>query len=237
MLGSTAYDTTVRELYREVEAERSNQRSRWYHHLSSEEKAEFDALCLASAAPVMQSYFSQELAPTLHGPFARLALEYAAIVRRSAIELTAAEKSLADRGIGNRIVVESVLHAIIAVRQEAEERLAGRWLRELTPEQQVAFDPSYDRPQMHDAGTARSRGQRRRRGRKPGSATATRDTRLYEEWKSAHSATGITKREFIRELGLPDSGLSAIERGRANVKRNRASGRNATDESRQDHSN
>jgi hypothetical protein len=76
--------------------------------------------------------------------------------------------------------------------------------------------------------------RKRRRGRKPGAKTADADTRLYRDWKAAHDTTGITKAEFIRERGLPDTDLSSLERGRGNVKRKRSSGRKRLDESSQE---
>jgi hypothetical protein len=73
--------------------------------------------------------------------------------------------------------------------------------------------------QREDAGE--SRNPRRRRGRPPGSATAAIDHKLYHDWKAAHRATGIMKAEFLRERGLPESDLAAIERGRAQERRRR----------------
>jgi hypothetical protein len=61
---------------------------------------------------------------------------------------------------------------------------------------------------------------RRRRGRPRGSATAASDLKRYQDWKDANSATGITKKEFVRERGLSEKDdLDAIERGRALAKR------------------
>jgi hypothetical protein len=78
---------------------------------------------------------------------------------------------------------------------------------------------------------------KRQRGRRPGSPTANADTRLYRDWRAAHDATGITKAEFLRERGLPAKDMAALERGRANVRRKRRSGRKNLDESGQDDPN
>jgi hypothetical protein len=78
-------------------------------------------------------------------------------------------------------------------------------------------------------GIGGSRERCRQRGRPAGSPTAEADRRLYEDWKAAQVATGITKREFLRERSLPLSRLAAIERGRAQQKRERP-GRNPLDE-------
>jgi hypothetical protein len=78
---------------------------------------------------------------------------------------------------------------------------------------------------------------KRRRGRKQGSKTSDTDTRLYHDWKAAYQATGITKAEFLRERGLPQTALAAIERGRANVKRQNNPGRKKTGKASQDPSN
>src|SRR4029077_17743033 len=60
---------------------------------------------------------------------------------------------------------------------------------------------------------------RRPPGRPRGSNSAAVDLKLYVDWKAANRATGITKREFLQERGLPMSQLAAIERGRAQTKR------------------
>jgi hypothetical protein len=61
---------------------------------------------------------------------------------------------------------------------------------------------------------------RGKRGRPPGSASMERDRKLYQEWKTANSISGITKADFLRKQGLTESDLAAIERGRAQLKRN-----------------
>jgi hypothetical protein len=74
--------------------------------------------------------------------------------------------------------------------------------------------------------------ERRKRGRPSGGPSAGRDYQLYKDWKAAHQARRITKAEFLRERGLPERDLAAIERGRAQEKRQR-SGQNELDESGQ----
>jgi len=66
------------------------------------------------------------------------------------------------------------------------------------------------------------------RGRPVGSPTADRDNQLFADYKAARRDTRITKAEFLKERGLPESDLAAIERGRANARRRKA-GRNALD--------
>lgn len=71
-------------------------------------------------------------------------------------------------------------------------------------------------------GSDKSNKQRGKRGRPPGSPTAEDDRKLYLDWQAAHRATRITKAEFLRERGLPESRRHAIERGRAQEKRKRS---------------
>jgi len=77
----------------------------------------------------------------------------------------------------------------------------------------------HDEVSVNGKETGQSDGGRRRRGRRPGSKTGATDLQLYRNWKDANRATGITKAEFIRERGLPEKDLDAIERGRGQVKR------------------
>jgi hypothetical protein len=60
------------------------------------------------------------------------------------------------------------------------------------------------------------------RGRPPGSPTAQTDNKLFADWKAAHASTGTSKAQFLRERGLPETDLYAIERGRANHRRQQA---------------
>jgi hypothetical protein len=137
---STAYDARVRELYRQVEADRSNLREHWYGGLSPDDRSAVDDLCLVVAGPVVRPYFPPSLPACLDAPLARLALEHAAIVRRAAAVRQECEESLPNRSLTNRTVVESILRGFAQVEGEATARLIGRWLRELTPEQAAAFD-------------------------------------------------------------------------------------------------
>jgi len=84
-----------------------------------------------------------------------------------------------------------------------------------------ATDPPEGKPREKEA--------KRRRGRPKGSNTAKRDLRLYRDWKAANAATGITKAEFLQERGLPESELSAIERGRKQADSKRKPGQNSLD--------
>ena len=157
---STAYDTELRELYRKEEADRSSSREQWYCGLSIADKAAFDDLCLALTGAVLFPLFPPGLPACLRGPLARLASEFAALVRRADAERKEREKCLANRGQGNRTVVKPILRGITDAEEEARSRLIGRWLRELTPDQQAAFDSS-------GADSNQGRKTRTKRGGKP----------------------------------------------------------------------
>jgi hypothetical protein len=67
----------------------------------------------------------------------------------------------------------------------------------------------------HEDGPAAGRKSvKRKRGRPAGGKTKEKDSKLYSDWKAARRETGLTKAEFLRERGLPESDLAAIERGR-----------------------
>ena len=57
-----------------------------------------------------------------------------------------------------------------------------------------------------------------KRGR-PAGRTDTQDHKLYLDWKAAYEETGMSKREFLRARGLPESDFYAIERGRKQERR------------------
>jgi hypothetical protein len=82
------------------------------------------------------------------------------------------------------------------------------------------MEPAEATPQ--DTGIGAISQGRRPRGRPPGSDSAADDLKLYLDWKAAQQATGSTKAEFVRERGLPESAVAAIERGRAHEKRQSA---------------
>jgi hypothetical protein len=134
---STLTDTTLIDLFHREEADRSSLRERWYLGLTLDDKAAVDSLCWAIAESVVRPHFPPSLPACLHGPMARVALEYAAIVRRATVVRQDCERRLANR---NHTVVESILRRLAHDEEEAKLRLIGRWFRELTPEQQVAFD-------------------------------------------------------------------------------------------------
>jgi hypothetical protein len=73
-----------------------------------------------------------------------------------------------------------------------------------------------------------SNARRKARGRPVGSPTADHDNQLFADYMAARRDTRITKTEFLKERGLPESDLAAIERGRGNARRRQA-GRNALD--------
>jgi hypothetical protein len=123
----------------------------------------------------------------------------------------------------DKLFVDAVRQAIpslLALRRELQEML-----------DQLKYAPR-SVPALYAPVTVAEEGKRaattkpqRSRGRPAGSDTADRDLQLYKAWKTAHQATGITKAEFLREKGLPESDLSAIERGRARAKPRRRPGR------------
>jgi hypothetical protein len=70
---------------------------------------------------------------------------------------------------------------------------------------------------FHQHGDSRDPGRKSakpRKGRPAGSKTRAHDLKLYSNWKAARRETGVTKAEFLRERGLPESDFAAIERGR-----------------------
>ena len=127
---------------------------------------------------------------------------------------------------------EAMASARDAIRTICDGAISGADVHPLPPSG-TPNEPSGTSRDQGGTGQAEGGKVKRRRGRKPGSRTAAADTRLYRDWKAAHDTTGITKGEFIRERGLPDSALASIERGRANVKRKTNSGRKRPDESSQ----
>jgi hypothetical protein len=137
---TTAYDSALLELYRKEEADRSGAREQWHRGLSPPARTALDNHCLTIAGVVLLPLFPAGLPASLRGPLARLALEYAAVVRRADAERKEREKCLAHRGLGVGNVVESILRGITDREEEARSRLEGRWFRELTPEQAAAFD-------------------------------------------------------------------------------------------------
>jgi hypothetical protein len=78
------------------------------------------------------------------------------------------------------------------------------------------FDWTLKRLLMPEAQASKRTSKRKKgeRGRPLGGKTAKRDRKLYLDWKAAHRSTGISKAEFLRERGLLETDLSAIERGR-----------------------
>jgi hypothetical protein len=133
----TGYFAVLRDLYRRDEADRSSLREHWYCGLALSDQKAIENHCLAVAETVLLTLFPPELPACLRGPLARLALEYAALMRRGAARRDEMAKSLASRGLGNRTVVDSILQAFANSEEEAKSRLEGRWLRELTSEQEV----------------------------------------------------------------------------------------------------
>ena len=140
MYKSTAYDAEVRKLYEQEEVDRSRAQEEWYAGLTGDDKVVLDTCCLAIADSIIRPHFPKHLPACVHGPLARLALQYSAIVRRAVTQRADRERSLADRGLSNRGVVDSVVRVFTNVAEEARERLVGRWLRELTPEQAAGLD-------------------------------------------------------------------------------------------------
>jgi hypothetical protein len=95
---STAHDSELQELFRREEAERSSAREGWFGELSTDLKVAVNDLCLALSDTVVRPCFPPNLPACLYGPLARLALEYAALVRRYAARRCKLETILINRG-------------------------------------------------------------------------------------------------------------------------------------------
>jgi hypothetical protein len=227
---TTAYDASLRKLYRQEGAERSRLRELWYYELSKEAQAAFDDLCVTLAASIVESSFPPPLPPCLRGPLARLALEYATIVRRADAERQESEQRLANQGQRNPGVVESVLCGVANVEEEDTSRLIGRWFRELTPEQQAAFAaPALVLP-LAETPTQTGTSQRRERGTNGGKAHKAKgktgpkgprtdpkeDERIFSAWKSGHHKD---YEDLARELNMKRLDVArAIDRHEKRIK-------------------
>jgi hypothetical protein len=143
---STAYYSNLSGLYRTEEADRSSSREQWYCGLGLPDRAACDNHCLAIAETCLLPLFPQDFPACLRAPLARLALEYAALVRRYIARQSEMVMSLANSGLGNRTVVVSLIRGMENAEEEARSRLEGRWFRELAPEQQSAFDGPGQKP-------------------------------------------------------------------------------------------
>ena len=137
---NTGLFSKLRELYQKEEADRSKSREQWFCGLAPKDQAMFDNHCLFVGGTVFHPLLPPDVPDYLRGPLARLAVEYAALFRRSDFRRNETEKALASRGRQNHTIVESVLNALARVHEEAKSGLVGRWLRELTLEQGAAFD-------------------------------------------------------------------------------------------------
>jgi hypothetical protein len=124
-----------------------------------------------------------------------------------------------------------------SLREAHSQDHPWHWLQ-LTAEERLArseADGCFNRVRRFLVRTCQSKGadncskQPGVRGRPSGSPTAERDNKLYADWIAAHALTGMSKAEFLRERGLPQSDGAAIERGRGNAKRKRK-GRKSLDE-------
>jgi hypothetical protein len=188
LLNTTAYDSKLRELYRKEEADRSSWREQWYRGLAPPDQTAFDNHCLAVAGAAVLLLFPPDLPVRLHGPLARLTLEYAAFVRRWNTRRSEVKKSLTNRGLGNPATVESILDALASDEKEGRSRLEGQWYRELPPDQPAESDSSGD-----DSRGARSRGRRRLT---PERLAEYRD--IKERWERAKSA-GVRKEQFCQD--------------------------------------
>jgi hypothetical protein len=103
------------------------------------------------------------------------------------------------------------LRATAALKANVEESAKTASTSTLTA---TSEDPgvSLDRHE-DDHGTGR-KNEKPKRGRPAGGKTSKRDRKLYLDWKTAYESNRITKAEFLRVKGLPESDLAAIERGR-----------------------
>jgi hypothetical protein len=106
------------------------------------------------------------------------------------------------------------LRATAALKARIQEKTAGPSTPSAASgDQDASLDTTSEKKGGDDYRTGSS-GGKRKRGRPAGSKTKTHDCKLFRDWNAAHRETRMTKKEFLRERGLPQSELAAIERGR-----------------------
>jgi hypothetical protein len=144
--------------------------------------------------------------------------------------------SIADFSVGGmstQLAVPMAIRYVQRLRRWCESLLPTSQLSEAkTRDTEPAGDPiavslaTRDTPPVdvlgHQKGprhACRSRQESRQPGRPPGGRTAVEDLKLFDDWKAAQRATGITKAEFLKERGLSKDYLRAMECGRARAKR------------------
>jgi hypothetical protein len=137
---TTYFDAKLRELYSQCEADLSASREEWFCKLSPADQKAIDNYCLEISGPTLASLFPLDLPTPLHGSLARLALQNAALERRYACQRQETVKSLAERGLRNQTIVDSLLLGLANDENEAKSRLLCQWLRELNAEQAAVFD-------------------------------------------------------------------------------------------------
>ncbi len=131
--GNTAVLTSrLRDLYRKAETDRASAQAAWFAGLSSVDRRAIEAYCLTASDSILRPHFPSLLPASFHGPLSRLALEYAAIVRRAASER---EKYRTSHERQNHTVVRSVMAGYRHEEEEATARVIGRWYLELPPVQ------------------------------------------------------------------------------------------------------
>jgi hypothetical protein len=69
-------------------------------------------------------------------------------------------------------------------------------------------------PEADQGGRGQGEGVKPKRRRGRPSSTKGQALKLYRDWKAAHQKTGISKPEFLRGRGLPETDLLTLERGR-----------------------
>jgi hypothetical protein len=144
---SSVHDSKQQELDLNEEKERSAARERWFCDLSPAERAAFDQYCLAIAGLSVESILPSDLPTCLRGSVARLALEAAEVAKRYKARRLEIEKSFHNRALSNPTVMPCFLNRLDEDEKAAISRIAGRWCRELTPDQQAEFD-DVARPQI-----------------------------------------------------------------------------------------
>src|SRR5262249_33666278 len=129
-IDSTKLDSDLFALDRKEDVSRSRAEEEWYRGLSDDIKKDFDDQCLAASRSVLPLLLSSSLSTCVHGPLARLAMEYAGVIRRYRNRRNEYQKQWARRS-PNHTVVASFVHRLAADEKDAKSRLVGKWLREL----------------------------------------------------------------------------------------------------------
>jgi hypothetical protein len=139
---------------------------------------------------------------------------------RAALQCLAEAKGQADEswrvlGFPPPQTIEDLEHIARFVEKEPGPLTAAEiwdWARAWLDREKfrAALSRSANRTPATEAGEEAN--PKRRRGRPLN--TKGEALKLYRDWKAAHQKTGISKPEFLRGRGLPETDLLTLERGR-----------------------